>query len=179
MPYVRERMQPSAKTTVRRRVADRRKQLAAVTGPSRFDVAYEWLRSAYAYAGRRSYRSTAIAEAAMRRRQEIMRESAAATADAARDLSRALPQDRKEQQRSGRYETELRQETAPIDQLTVAHTWLLSSSRQVNRRLNRLRHAGRHDEAARDVGRRIKIMDEAAARLAALAEEMDRDDYGE
>ena len=88
MPYVRAKLRrPSAADRAR----ERRKVNRLLLTPdpahpgAKFDGAFEWLRMAAVYAGRRSYRTLGIAEAAAVRRDRIRADAARVVQGAADD----------------------------------------------------------------------------------------------
>lgn len=179
MTYVRERRQPASKTAVRLRAVRNREVVNATAGLERFGNAYGWFRAAYAYAGRRTYRSVAVKEAALTRREQIMREAARVTAEAAAGIGAALPMTPKENARTAGFRSAFAAAVTAADQMTEAHRWILSSSRQLDRWQNRLAFRGRAAGADGAVRQRARSMNAAGDYLAARAEEMDDDSYGE
>jgi hypothetical protein len=173
MPYVRDRIAPASKTHVRERREAYRTALAPdPANPGlRFDGAYDWFRAALAYAGRRSYRTLAIGDAASARRTAVT-DGAASVLQSAGDEVMALI---RPSFRPGAHHGEIRaaygRATSPPARLNAAHAWLLFATRQAER-YARSSSSGTGMQAA-------EIRDRAAARLIEWAEEMDADDYGE
>ena len=168
MPYVRARMQPVSKEHARERAAANRVALApgAASPAVRFTRAFDWFRSAAVYAGRRSYRTLSIGEAAHARRGQIAADAARMLQEHADQMDAVVPA----AQRRGR-RAELRQAyghaVTDAARMEAARQWFLFMAAQARR--------GTGEVAARVTA----IQDRAAGRLIEWAEEMDADDYGE
>lgn len=168
MTYVRNRMQPASKEYARRRVVVNREVLAPGTSPgARFTGAVDWFRAAAAYAGRRSYRTLDLGEAAVARRDRILADAALMLQERGNEIDALVPASFRRQTRRAELRSEYGRAATVQNRLTAAHGWLLFMARQ----------AERHSEAA--AARANEIKDAAAASLIEWAEEMDADDYGE
>jgi len=181
MPYARDRIAPASSESARRR-RDMFGYLHAPGNPGdwedRFHSAIAWLGSALVYSRRRSYPSAARREWAHARRLQIIADAAAAVQEAGNAVDAAFPEHRsswdRRQALRGAYHRA--RETRSVDErpwrLDASRAWLMTGMRQAER------YAARRGapEALAEVAR---IVNEVAGRLAAWAEEMDSDDYGQ
>ena len=174
MPYVREKLQrPTAgdRARERRRVNPRRLAPDPANPGARFHDAFEWLRMAAIYAGRRSYRTLSIAEAATARREQIRADAARVVQGAADEIAALVPPSFRPGHRREQIRGAAALAATPKARLDLARAWLMHADALAGR------HARRDGGAAR--ARAAAIKGEATARLIEWAEEMDADDYGE
>jgi hypothetical protein len=172
-PYVRARMQPSAKEYVAERVAANRAALAENPAHPgvRFDGAYDWFRAASAYAARRSYRTPEAGAAALARREQIITDAALVLQGRGCEIDALVPGWFRRSTRRDEFRDAYRKAADPAGRLAAAHGWLLFASKTA------ARYARLHGS---DAGSRAAALrDDAAAALIRWAEEMDADDYGE
>ena len=173
MPYVREKLQrPTAADRARERRKNPSRFAPDPANPgARFYDAFEWLRMAAIYAGRRSYRTLDIAERAVARRDRIRGDAARVVQATADEVAALIPSSF----RPGRRREQIRGASALADtpkaQLDLARAWLMHADALAGR------YARQDGGAAR--ARAAVIKGEATARLIEWAEEMDADDYGE
>jgi len=169
MITVRDRKQPASKEYARRRVERNRQVL--VPDPAnpggRFSAAFDWFRAAAVYAGRRSYRTLSLGEAAIARRDRIVGLAAAAIQERACEIDALVPQSFRAQTRRAEFRSAYGRAATPREQLTAAYWWMLFA----------VRLAGRYSDAT--ARQAAVIEDRAAERLIGWAEEMDSDSYGE
>jgi hypothetical protein len=169
MPYVRSRMAPASKEYARKRTAINRQALAySPAAPGvRFTGAYDWFRAALAYAQRRSYRTLAIGDAAMARREQIIAEAALLLKQRGDEIDALVPKSFR--RRTIRAELRVAYDAARTlaERSEAARVWFAFIAKQAER--------CRGDVASRAA----VIKDDAAAVLIGWAEEMDADDYGE
>lgn len=144
----------------------------------RFHTAIGWFYSALVYSKRRSYPTADRREWAHARRLQIIADAAAAVQEAGCAVDAAFPVHRSSWERRqalrGAYH-KARETRSPDDRpwrLDASRAWLMTGMRQARR------YAARPGapEALPEVAR---IVNEVAGRLAAWAEEMDSDDYGQ
>jgi hypothetical protein len=173
MPYVRDRGEPVAKEQARKRREENRRHLAPdpASPGARFDGAFEWLRIAARYAGRRSYRQLEIAEQALARRDQIRADAAKVVQSAADEIARPVPARFRPSPNRARIREASRKAATPREQLDLARAWLMHAGALA------VRYASRDGGAAK--ARADLIKDKAAARLIEWAEEMDSDRYPE
>jgi hypothetical protein len=181
MAYVRDRLAPASGDSARLR----RETFGYLHAPGapdnwddRFHSAISWLGSALVYSKRRSYPSAARKEWAHARRLQIIAEAAAAVQEAGNAVDAAFPVhrsswERRQALRGAYYQS---RETRNVDErpwrLDASRSWLMVGMRQARRYATRPGAAEALPEVAR-------IVNEVAGRLAAWAEEMDSDDYGQ
>jgi hypothetical protein len=169
MTCVRKREQPSAQERAKRRAEVNRQVLVPdpVSPGGRFTGAFGWFRAAAVYAGRRSYRTLAIGEAAVIRRDRIIGLAAGVIQERACEIDVLVPSWFRPQTRRAVFRDAQARAATPGDRLKAAHEWMLFA----------VRMAERYSDATGQQA--AAIQDKAAARLIGWAEEMDSDSYGE
>lgn len=180
MPYVRDRMTAGSSDRSR----NRREIFRYLHTPDtqdwdgRFNSALGWFYSALVYSKRRSYPNVARQDWAYARRLQLIAEAAAVVQAAGCAVDEALPVhraawERRQEIRGAYYKA--RETRSPADRpwrLDAARGWLLLGMAQARRHASRGGDPGVSAEIAR-------IVTEVTGRLAAWAEEMDADDYGQ
>jgi len=171
MTYVRAKMRLASKEYARKRRELNRRVLAS--NPESpgigFDGAFDWFRTAAVYAERRSYRTLAIGEAALSRRERIIADAAAMLQEHADEMNAIVPARPRRRTCRAEYRTAYRKAATTAARLNAARVWFMLMAAQAQR------HCRDNDAA----GKAAAVKDEATARLIEWAEEMDADDYGE
>ena len=166
MTYVRDRIrQPQSKSSAKHRCA-----LRPANTAGNFPGALDWFRAAAAYAGRRSYRTLSIGEAAIARRDRIVAEAAKVLQDCACEIDSLVPASFSSSPRRPEFRAAYLSVASPRDQLNAARAWLMFTMRRAER--YERRKAGAMAEAA-------AIQERAITRLIEWAKEFDSDNYGE
>lgn len=169
MTKVRDRKQPTAKERARWRTETNRHRLMPdpANPGGKYTGAFDWFRAAAVYAGRRSYRTASIGEAAIARRDRIVGLAAAVIQERACEIDALVPQTFRPQTRRAEFRGAYDRAATARDQLHAANAWMMFA----------VRMAGRYsDVTARQAA---VIEDRAAGRLIEWAKEMDSDSYGE
>lgn len=169
MTNVRYREKLTSKEHARKRRETKRVTLAPdpASPGGRSAGALDWFRAAAVYAGRRTYRTLSIGEAAIARRDRLRDDAGAMLQEHACRIDAIVPPDFRRPTRRAEFRAAYAKAKTAPERREAGRAWFMFMIRQAGR-------CG--GEVALQAAR---IEDEATVKLIEWAEEMDADDYGE